>query len=50
MRVTVVERMDADLAMDFLQRERFLGDERHVDVRLGGHEEEVVGEMGIRFG
>ena len=50
MRVTVVERMDADLAMDFLQRERFLGDERHVDVRLGGHEEEVVGETGIRFG
>ena len=50
MRVTVVERMDADLAMDFLQRERFLGDERHVDVRLGGHEEEVVGEAGVRFG
>ena len=50
MRVAVVERMDAELLLDFLQRERRLGDERQIDVRLGGHEEEVVGEAGIRFG
>ena len=49
MRVAVVEGMDAELLLDFLQRERRLGCERDGDVRLGGHEEEVVGETGIRI-